>query len=114
MKIFIISSVFLCCILENFVHAQLLSLIVDALNPVFDAFSDPNGRQPAFATPPPGHLHGKFPGIDPGTQFPQATGRDELFPADCGRHVHDGTGKMCFPDGVLCQNSKCKKLYALL
>ena len=113
MKIFIISSVFLCCILENFVHAQLLSLIVDALNPVFDAFSDPNGRQPNFATPPPGHLHGKFPGIDPGTQFPQATGRDELFPADCGRHVHDGTGKMCFPDGVLCQNSKCKKMFTL-
>ena len=43
---------------------------------------------------------------DDGTQRPRATGRDELFPADCGRNVNDGTGKLCFPDGVLCQNSE--------
>jgi hypothetical protein len=88
---------------NSLVQGQLLSLIVDALNPIYEAFSDPNGR---FQTPPPSHFQGQFPGIDPGTQFPQATGRDELFPADCGRHTHDGTGKMCFPDGILCQNSK--------
>ena len=96
-------SVLLSCLSNYQVQGQLLSLIVDALNPIYEAFSDPNGR---FQTPPPAHFQGQFPGIDPGTQFPQATGRDELFPADCGRHTHDGTGKMCFPDGILCQNSK--------
>ena len=103
MKIFIYSSVLISCLSNYHVQGQLLSLIVDALNPIYEAFSDPNGR---FQTPPPGHFQGQFPGIDPGTQFPQATGRDELFPADCGRHTHDGNGKMCFPDGILCQNSK--------
>jgi hypothetical protein len=109
MKIFIYFSVLLSCLSNYHVQGQLLSLIVDALNPIYEAFSDPNGRNPGFQTPPPGHLQGQFPGIDPGTQFPQATGRDELFPADCGRHTHDGTGKMCFPDGILCQNSKLIK-----
>lgn len=44
---------------------------------------------------------GRF--VDDGTQSPQATGRDELFPKDCGREVNKGTGKLCFPDGILCQ-----------
>lgn len=43
---------------------------------------------------------------DDGTQSPQATGRDELFPTDCGRDPNKGTGKLCFPDGILCQNRK--------
>jgi len=41
---------------------------------------------------------------DDGTQSPQATGRDELNPTDCGRDPNKGTGKLCFPDGILCQN----------
>jgi hypothetical protein len=45
---------------------------------------------------------GRF--TDDGTQSPQATGKDELFPRDCGREVDKGTGKLCFPDGLLCQN----------
>jgi hypothetical protein len=40
---------------------------------------------------------------DDGTASPQATGRDELFPDDCGRDEDKGTGKLCFPDGLLCQ-----------
>ena len=43
---------------------------------------------------------------DDGTQRPQATGRDEILPTDCGRDPNKGTGKLCFPDGILCQNSK--------
>ena len=43
---------------------------------------------------------------DDGTQSPQATGRDQLFPSDCGRDHNKGTGKLCFPDGLLCQNRK--------
>ena len=43
---------------------------------------------------------------DDGTQAPQATGRDALFPDDCGRDEDKGTGKLCFPDGKLCEESK--------
>lgn len=43
---------------------------------------------------------------DDGTQSPQATGRDEINPSDCGRDPNKGTGKLCFPDGILCQNRK--------
>ena len=43
---------------------------------------------------------------DDGTRSPQATGREEINPSDCGRNPNDGTGKLCFPDGILCQNSK--------
>ena len=46
-----------------------------------------------------------FGGGDGGTRSPQATGRDELFPGDCGRD-NDDKGKLCFPDGLLCQQSK--------
>jgi hypothetical protein len=41
-----------------------------------------------------------------GTLRPQATGRDELLPSDCGREIKDLTGKLCYPDGLLCSNSK--------
>ena len=102
MKIFTCLVCFFCLLQQNIVQTQLLKILVDVLNPVYEAFSDPNGRFQG----PPAPVPGQFPGIDPGTPFPQATGRDELFPADCGRHVHDGTGKMCFPDGILCQTSK--------
>ena len=44
--------------------------------------------------------------VDDGTQAPQATGRDKLFPDDCGRDEDKGTGKLCFPDGKLCEESK--------
>ena len=43
---------------------------------------------------------------DDGTQSPVSTGRDELFPTDCGRDPSKGTGKLCFPDGQLCADSK--------
>ena len=41
---------------------------------------------------------------DDGTESPQSTGKDELFPRDCGRDTEKGTGKLCFPDGQLCQD----------
>jgi len=41
---------------------------------------------------------------DDGTQRPKADGHEELFPSDCGRNTDTGTGKLCFPDGLLCQN----------
>ena len=44
--------------------------------------------------------------MDDGTQSPQATGREELFPSDCGRDTNQGTGKLCFPDGLLCKERK--------
>jgi len=54
-----------------------------------------------------GHDHGhKF--TDDGTESPQATGHDEMFPRDCGRDPDEGTGKLCFPDGLLCQNRVSK------
>ena len=43
---------------------------------------------------------------DDGTQRPQSTGKEELFPTDCGRNTDSGTGKLCFPDGLLCRDSK--------
>ena len=42
--------------------------------------------------------------VDDGTVAPVATGNDPLFPDDCGRDPEKGTGKLCFPDGLLCQN----------
>mgnify|MGYP001164286762 FL=1 len=89
---------------SNPIQAQLLSAIVDVLNPIYEAFSDPDYNNRFQQPPPPG----QFPGgrFDGGTPEPVATGRDELFPSDCGRHPHDGTGKLCFPDGLLCRNRK--------
>jgi len=45
-------------------------------------------------------------GISGGTNSPQASGRDELNPADCGRDSKTGKGSLCFPDGLLCEQSK--------
>ena len=44
--------------------------------------------------------------FDEGTVEPLATGFDEILPSNCGRNLKDGTGKLCFPDGVLCQRRK--------
>ena len=52
---------------------------------------------------------GRF--VDDGTRSPQATGKDELYPSDCGRDTSQGTGKLCFPDGLLCQDSEYFPLY---
>ena len=43
---------------------------------------------------------------DDGTQTPQATGTDEVFPRDCGTNVNTGRGKLCFPVGNLCAERK--------
>ena len=48
---------------------------------------------------------------DTGTQSPQATGNDALFPEDCGRNTDTGRGKLCFPDGLLCKESKSRFLH---
>jgi len=66
------------------VHAQFFNAIRNLFAPVTNLF---NG--------------GRF--VDDGTQAPQATGREELFPSDCGRDTNEGTGKLCFPDGLLCK-----------
>ena len=47
---------------------------------------------------------GRF--TDDGTQQPKADGKEELLPSDCGRNTDTGTGKLCFPDGLLCQDRK--------
>merc|ERR1711997_1267415 len=44
---------------------------------------------------------GRF--TDDGTQQPKADGKEELLPSDCGRNTQTGTGKLCFPDGLLCE-----------
>ena len=75
-------------ILLNPANAQFFNAIRNLFSPVTNLFGG-----------------GRF--TDDGTQSPQATGREELFPSDCGRNPNDGTGKLCFPDGLLCQNSEC-------
>ena len=45
-------------------------------------------------------------GVGGGTDAPVATGRDELNPADCGRDKKTGKGSLCFPDGLLCEQSR--------
>ena len=41
---------------------------------------------------------------DDGTPRPKSDGKEELFVSDCGRNTDSRTGKLCFPDGQLCQN----------
>ena len=70
-------------------------------------FSMPRFRMPRFfgggrETNEIGNTRGK------GTKEPQATGEDKVYPDDCGRDEKD-KGLLCFPDGLLCANSK--KLY---
>ncbi|XP_040574953.1 uncharacterized protein [Lepeophtheirus salmonis] len=95
--------------------------LFDAIDSLFsDLFGPPQpGFRPGGAPPPGGRFGPPFAGgpfpnqfqeqpnsfvnSGSGTPFPQATGIDSLFPADCGRNPLDGTGNLCFPDGVLCQ-----------
>ena len=100
------------------VDGQLLAALGDLISPITNIFNGPNGPPqiprpgfPFFQGPGgpgvfggPGGPGGPF--RDDGTQAPVASGRDELFPADCGRNEADGTGKLCFPDGLLCQQSE--------
>jgi hypothetical protein len=39
-----------------------------------------------------------------GTEKPQSTGIDKLYPEDCGRDKNN-KGLLCFPDGKLCSQS---------
>ena len=75
-----------------------LVLVMMKLGPLFGGPEE--GFGPNHNRPPRGNF------FDDGTRVPQATGFDELYPEDCGRHPHDGTGKLCMPDGLLCQESE--------
>merc|ERR1719499_308592 len=77
--------VLLLCMLQVQVQAQFFNAIANLFRPIGRIFGGPR-------------FH------DDGTQSPQATGRDEKNPSDCGRDPDKGTGKLCFPDGLLCQN----------
>lgn len=74
-------------------EGQLLKAIRDFFKPVGNLFATrPITPRPKFK--------------DDGTQKPRSTGIEQLFPTDCGRDPQKGTGKLCFPDGILCQQSK--------
>lgn len=73
-------------------HGQFFNAIRNIFRPVTNAFQRPGG------------LFGGGNFQDDGTARPQATGNEELFPSDCGRNVDSGTGKLCFPDGLLCRD----------
>lgn len=111
----VFAFIFVFCVSWNAREAdgQLLAALGDLLSPITNFIGGPPGPPrpgfPAFPQFPgffrgPGSQGGPF--RDDGTQVPQATGRDELFPADCGRNEADGTGKLCFPDGLLCSQSE--------
>jgi hypothetical protein len=74
-------------------RGQFFNAIRNIFRPVTTAFQRPGG---IFGG------GGNFE--DDGTPSPQSTGREELFPSDCGRNTADGTGKLCFPDGLLCRD----------
>ena len=78
--------------LPQHAHGQFFNAIRNIFRPVTNAFQRPGG------------LFGGGNFQDDGTQRPQATGQEELFPSDCGRNVDTGTGKLCFPDGLLCRD----------
>lgn len=69
---------------------NLFQPIQNALHPFMQGIQSMFGFGPKF--------------VDDGTVAPVATGNDPLFPDDCGRDSDKGTGKLCFPDGLLCQN----------
>lgn len=97
-----------CLLLLGGAQAQFFNTFSNIFRPVMNLFSGPSrplfGR-PSFSRRPPfsGGRPGRF--RDDGTQRPQASGKDELLPGDCGID-EKGMGKLCFPDGLLCQNSK--------
>ena len=74
-------------------HGQFFNAIRNIFRPVTNVFQGAGGLFGGS---------GKF--SDDGTQAPQATGKEELFPTDCGRNTDSGTGKLCFPDGLLCRD----------
>ena len=80
-------SILLAAVTISVTNAQFFNALRNLFSPVTNLF---NG--------------GRF--VDDGTQAPQATGREELFPSDCGRDPAQGTGKLCFPDGLLCKDRK--------
>ncbi len=53
---------------------------------------------------PPGHSGPRDLDENGGTKKPEATGVDKTYPDDCGRDDKN-KGKLCFPDGLLCQKS---------
>ena len=103
--------------------AQLFKALGNLISPVFDVF---NSKAPLLGSPPSDNNFGSRNTVcrntidghtvcgfgsagyqyDEGTLQPQATGFDEVFPANCGRNIKDGTGKLCFPDGILCEQRK--------
>ncbi|XP_040574959.1 uncharacterized protein [Lepeophtheirus salmonis] len=94
----------LCVCLPLSGNAQLFQALRDLFRPLTRPFRN------VFRAPSGGGGNGLFRFFggggrfrDDGTQRPQATGRDEAFPSDCGRDTDKGTGKLCFPDGILCQ-----------
>ena len=93
MKIFCVATILVLCVIGTS-NAQFFR----ALANLFSAPFRGGGGFNLFNTRP------RF--IDDGTQQPQANGPDELFPTDCGRDENKGTGKLCFPVGQICANSK--------
>ena len=79
-------------------EAQLLRNIANLFTAPFRGGGGGGGGFNIFAP------RGRF--RDDGTQRPVATGRDQINPDDCGRNTNTGRGKLCFPDGKLCQDSK--------
>ena len=53
---------------------------------------------------PAGHSGPRDLDENGGTKKPEATGVDKTYPDDCGRDDKN-KGKLCFPDGLLCQKS---------
>lgn len=89
-------AVFLCC-LTGQADAQFFNAFRDLFRPVQNLFGGVmRGVNSIFTG---GNL-----GSDGGTASPQATGIDNLYPDDCGRDAGKDTGKLCFPDGILCRD----------
>ena len=101
MKLF--TAILLLCILGSS-NSQFFRALANLFTAPFRGFSGGSGGGfNLFSTGP------RF--RDDGTQQPQANGVDELFPSDCGREPNKGTGKLCFPVGEICANSKSLFLY---
>ena len=95
MRVILIIAVILAVILAPHAEAQFFNAIRNLFRPVQNVFR-------GAANLVGGGGGGNFK--DDGTQKPKADGREELFVSDCGRNTDIGTGKLCFPDGLLCQN----------
>lgn len=89
----LLAAPLLLVVLAPAAKGQIFNAIRNFFQPVTSAFQNPGGLFGAG---------GNF--RDDGTARPQATGQEELFPSDCGRNTDSGTGKLCFPDGLLCRD----------